>query len=62
MQSFFMRMTKTLIRLTDAQADLSLYWEHMSEDTFFMLSLLWFALMLMFVESTHAIIKFKTDC
>ena len=30
----FTRATKTLIRLTDAQADLSLRWAHISEGTF----------------------------
>ena len=34
MQSFFMWTTKNLIRLHSAQADLSLYWVHMSEGTF----------------------------
>ena len=34
MQNFFMRTTKTLIRLADAQADLSLRWAHKSEGTF----------------------------
>ena len=32
MQDFFMRMTKTLIRLRYVQADLSLRLAHMSED------------------------------
>ena len=33
MRSFFMRTTKTLTGLQDAQAELSLRWAHMSDST-----------------------------
>ena len=34
MQSSFVRITKTLVRLQDAQADVNLRWAHKSEGTF----------------------------
>ena len=34
MQSFFMQTKKIKTDSADAQADFSLYWAHMSEDTF----------------------------